>query len=124
MHITYRVDLSEAERAHLQHITTQGKCRVRMLKRAQILLLAVGQGRTDKAITEALSVSTSTVYRTKRDFVEYGLEAALSEGGRPGQPRKTDAYQDALLVSIACSARRRRVGAGGHSRCWRSAGWR
>ena len=104
MHITYRVDLSEAERAHLQHITTQGKCRVRMLKRAQILLLAAGQGRTDKAITEALSVSTSTIYRTKRDFVEYGMEAALSEGGRPGQPRKTDAYQDALLVSIACSA--------------------
>ena len=104
MHITYRVDLTEAERAHLQHITTQGRCRVRMLKRAQILLLAAGQGRTDKAITEALSVSTSTVYRTKRDFVEDGLEAALSEGGRPGQPRKTDAYQDALLVSIACSA--------------------
>ena len=49
-------------------------------------------------------MSTSTVYRTKRDFVEYGLEAALSEGRRPGQPRKTDAYQDALLVSIACSA--------------------
>ena len=58
---------------------------------------------TDQAITEALSVSTSTVYRVKRDFVEYGLEAALSEGSRPGQPRKTGASEDALLVSIACS---------------------
>ena len=49
-------------------------------------------------------MSTSTVYRTKRDFVEYGLEVALSERRRPGQPLKTDAYQDALLISIACSA--------------------
>ncbi len=104
MHITYRVALTVAERSYLQQVTSQGKQRVRAIKRAQILLLADGRGMTDQAITEALSVSTSTVYRTQREFVEYGLEAALAEGARPGQPRKTDAYEDALLVSIACSA--------------------
>ena len=103
MHITYRVELTAAERMYLETFTSQGKQRVRALKRARILLLADGRGMTDQAITAALSVSTSTVYRVKRDFVEYGLEAALSEGSRPGQPRKTGAHEDALLVSIACS---------------------
>ena len=103
MHITYRVELTAAERTYLETFTSQGKQRVRALKRARILLLADGRGMTDQAITAALSVSTSTVYRVKRDFVEYGLDAALSEGSRPGQPRKTGAHEDALLVSIACS---------------------
>ena len=103
MHITYRVELTAAERMYLETFTSQGKQRVRALKRARILLLADGRGMTDQAITAALSVSTSTVYRVKRDFVEYGMEAALSEGSRPGQPRKTGAHEDALLVSIACS---------------------
>ena len=84
MHITYRVELTAAERTYLETFTSQGKQRVRALKRAQILLLADGRGMTDQAITAALSVSTSTVYRVKRDFVEYGLDAALSEGGSFG----------------------------------------
>jgi len=50
-----------------------------------------------------LSVSLSTIYRVKRDFVEYGLVDALEEGSRPGQPRKLDANEDALLISIACT---------------------
>lgn len=50
-----------------------------------------------------MNVSISTIYRVKRDFVEYGLEEALEEGVRYGQPRKLTTKQDALLVAIACS---------------------
>ena len=103
MNITYRVLLTAAERDYLEAFTSQGRQRVRALKRAQVLLLADGGSRREAEIVEALGVSTSTVYRVKRDFVEYGLEAALSEGSRPGQPRKTGAHEDALLISIACS---------------------
>ena len=103
MPITYRVELTADERAYLEEFTSQGRQRVRALKRAQVLLLADGGGRREAEIVEALGVSSSTVYRVKRDFVEYGLAAALSEGSRPGQPRKTGAHEDALLVSIACS---------------------
>ena len=103
MHITYRVELTADERAYLERFTSQGTQRVRALRRARILLLADGRGMTDQAITAALGVSTSTVYRVKRAFVEDGMAAALSEGSRPGQPRKTGAHEDALLVSIACS---------------------
>ena len=103
MHITYRVLLTAAERDYLEAFTSQGRQRVRALKRAQILLLVDGGVRREEEIVEALGVSSSTVYRVKRDFVEYGLDAALSEGSRPGRPRKTGAHEDVLLVSIACS---------------------
>ena len=42
-------------------------------------------------------------YRTKRRFVEDGLDAALSEEPRPGADRKLDAKQEALLIATACS---------------------
>ncbi len=103
MNITYRVLLTAAERDYLEAFTSQGRQRVRALKRAQVLLLADGGGRREEEVVEALGVSSSTVYRVKRDFVEFGLEAALREGVRPGRSRKTGAHEDALLVSIACS---------------------
>ncbi len=103
MQVRYRVVLTEAERDYLERFTGQGKPSARAMKRAQVLLLADGGSRQGVEIVEALGVSSSTVYRVKRDFVEYGLAAALSEGSRSGQPRKTEAHEDALLVSIACS---------------------
>src|SRR5204863_2149939 len=47
---------------------------------------------------------TSTVFRTKKRFVEEGLEAALSEELRPGGDRKLSSKEEALLVAVACSA--------------------
>lgn len=80
-----------------------GKGRFRRLKRAQILLAASG-GSSDVAIAKNLSVGASTVYRTKRRFVEEGLETALSDEPRPGADRKLAAKEEALLVVPACSA--------------------
>ena len=41
-----------------------------------------------RKLKEPVCVSGSTVYRTKRRFVEVSLEAALSEEPRPGAERK------------------------------------
>ncbi len=56
----------------------RGKAAVRRGKRAQILL-AASAGATDEGIAANVRVGTSTVYRTKRRFVEEGLEEALSD---------------------------------------------
>ena len=45
----------------------------------------------------------STVYRTKRRFVEGNLELALDEAPRPGAARKLNGKEEALLVATACS---------------------
>jgi transposase len=103
MNIRYRVELNEAERAQLTSMLSGGKHPVRKLKRAQILL-AANAGVSDEAIASSVSVGGSTVYRTKRRFVEGNLELALSEETRPGAPRKLSAKETALLVATACSS--------------------
>jgi transposase len=102
MNIRYRVELSEAERGELQAMLSGGRQAARRLKRAQILL-AADAGVADEAIAASVAVGGSTVYRTKRRFVEGNLERALSEEPRPGAARKLTGKEEALLVATACS---------------------
>jgi len=103
VNLRYRVTLSQEEREQLLEMVGGGRGRVRRLKRAQILL-AADVGATDESIAAAVAVGTSTVYRTKRRFVEEGLEEALSEEPRPGAERKLSPTEEALLVATACAA--------------------
>jgi hypothetical protein len=102
MNIRYRVDLNEAEHIQLAALLNGGTHAVRKIKRAQILL-AADAGVSDEAIASSVSVGVSTVYRTKRGFVEGNLEAALSEEARPGASRKLSGKETALLVATGCS---------------------
>jgi transposase len=65
--------------------------------------VAANEGLSDEVIAATLKVSGSTIYRTKRRFVEANLEGALSEEPRPGAERKISSKQEALLVATACS---------------------
>ena len=103
MNIRYRVELNEAERTQLAALLNGGKHAARKLKRAQILM-AADAGIADDAIASSVSVGGSTVYRTKRRFVEGNLEFALSEEARPGAARKLSGKEAALLVATACSS--------------------
>src|SRR5215470_7935152 len=103
MNIRYRVELNEGERADLTAMLSGGKHAARKLKRAQILL-AADAGISDEAIANSVSVGGSTVYRTKRRFVEGSLELALSEEARPGAARKLSGKETALLVATVCSS--------------------
>jgi len=98
MNVRYRVELSQAERDQLDEMLRGGK----RLKRAQILL-AADTGVTEAVIATTVGVGGSTVYRTKRRFVEGNLELALSEEPRPGGERKLTGKEEALLVATACA---------------------
>ncbi len=102
MNIRYRVTLSAEKRCDLLEMVQSGKVAARRMKRAQILLAADLRS-TDEQIARNVSVGTSTVYRTKQQFVEEGLEAALGEASRPGAPRKLDVEDEAILRALACS---------------------
>src|SRR5271169_1130963 len=102
MNVRYRVELSQAERCELTAMLSKGKRAARKLKRAQILL-AADAGRSDNEIARTMAVGGSTVYRTKRRFVEGNLERALSEDPRPGAERKLTGKEEALLVATACA---------------------
>ncbi len=102
MNLRYQVELSQSERDDLVSLLSGGRHAARRLKRAQILL-AADAGMSDEAIAATLAVSGSTIYRTKRRFVEANLEGALSEETRPGAERKLTGKEEALLIATACS---------------------
>jgi transposase len=93
MNVRYRIELNQAEREQLTEMLRGGHHAARKVKRAQILL-AADSGATDAAIAASVGVGESTVYRTKRRFVEGNLELALSEEPRPGSRRKLSGKEE------------------------------
>lgn len=102
MNVHYRVELSNEERAVLEELVYRGSPRVRKVKRA-LILLAADRGDGQAEIGQSLGVGTATVFRTKRDFVEQGLQRALEEAPRKGGKRKLSDKEELLLVATACS---------------------
>lgn len=102
MNVKYIIELTEEERKFLLELMRGGKPGARKMKRAQILMMA-DEGATDEAIASALKAGTSTVFRTRRRFVESGLDEALTEAPRNGGRRKLTGREEALLVATTCS---------------------
>ena len=103
MNHRYLVELPIQEKNELLHLTNKGKMAVRVMKRAQILLMSDHYQHTNKEISKVLSLSDATVHRIKKLYVEQGFERALYDKGGRGAKRKLTSLQEAKLVSIACS---------------------
>ena len=97
------VELKEDEKNEFEELLRGGSAKVRAVKRAQILLAANYRRFTDKEIAASVGAGTSTVYRTRRKYVEGGLEHALTEKRRPGGKRKLSEKEDALVSALACT---------------------
>nr|WP_185155635.1 helix-turn-helix domain-containing protein [Rudanella paleaurantiibacter] len=90
------------ELAQLQQMLTKGKQSVRSLRRAQVLL-ALQEGKTPAAVAQLVGVSPAMVYNIRNRYLAEGLNVALSEKPRPGQPSKFDKAAQAHLTALACS---------------------
>lgn len=97
----YLVDLSISEKLELEKLLKSGKHQSRKLTRARILLLA-NEGKTDAEIVEVLQTARPTVERTRKRFVEEGLDC-LQEKLRHGARPRLDERQQAHLIAVACS---------------------
>lgn len=96
------VDVTETERQEVLTLLRKGKTGVRKITRVRILLKA-DEGLKDAEIASALNTSPSTVERTRRRFVEGGLDKALNEDPRPGRVPKLGEREEAHLIALACS---------------------
>jgi hypothetical protein len=63
-----------------------------------------GEGWSDSRIAEALDTGDATVERTRKLFVEEGLEAVLSRKSNPrsARPRIFDGAAEARLIALTC----------------------
>ena len=94
--------LKPDEIEYLQSFKRSGKKSRREYDRANILLL-LHKGKTDVDIEDFLEVERTTIWRTRKKFLEDGLEEALKEKPRSGQPKKYGQKEEAEIVALACS---------------------
>lgn len=105
----HRVFLDDDQRARLRTLLGSGTAPAQQLTRARILLKANhgegGPGWSDAAIAGALDVDPSTVLRTRKKFVQEGLDPTLARK-RPDRvyARRLDGVQEAHLVALVCGA--------------------
>jgi transposase len=98
----YVVELTDEERKQLLALLKKGKVAARKLCRAQILLQA-DKGASDALIATTLHTGVATVERTRKRFVEEGLDTALTERRRLGGQPKLQGKDEAFLIATACS---------------------
>lgn len=94
--------LSEADQITLHQLLSKGKDSVRKLNRARALQFS-HQGQHPEQISTLLGISVGTVYNLRKRYRQEGLQRAISEKVRPGQPRKVTAQVEAEITAIACS---------------------
>ena len=82
-----KLKLKPKEKKFLEEFIKKGTKKARALKRANILLL-LHKKNTAKTISEKLGVDMDTVYNIKKKYLDGGLDSALSEKNRSGQPKK------------------------------------
>ena len=98
-----KLKLKPKEIRFLKQFTGKGKRSARALKRANILLL-LDKVETGDSIADKLNVHRDTVYNVKRRYLKEGLDVALSEKQRPGQPIKYDKKKEAGIIAYACTS--------------------
>lgn len=98
----HTVQLSKQHLTKLHTITHKGTHNARVILRARVLLMS-HDGAGKDAIAIELLIGRSTVQRVRDRYRNDGLDRALHDAPRSGQPRKLDTKAEAHLIALACS---------------------
>ena len=96
------IRLPEKEIQFLRALTKKGERKAREIYRANILLLAT-QGMKDTQIANILSLHRQTVWRIKKSYLAEGLDVALKDQPRSGQPKKYTLQHETEIAALACT---------------------
>ena len=94
--------LSKQERKAVDAFRSKGAHRAREFNRAHILA-ALDRKVPEREIMEVLGVGRTAIWRTRAAYLEGGLEFALQDVARPGQPKRYGTDQEAEVTALACS---------------------
>lgn len=98
-----KIQLTEEDRVTLKSFRSKGQHMAREINRAHILS-ALDQNVPEKHIMSVLSIGRTAIWRTRTAYLEKGLDYALYDVVRPGQPIIYGTDQQAEVVALACSA--------------------
>jgi len=99
--MSVQIRLNKKELIFLDAQRKKGNLSLRKYNRINILLL-LHKGKKNSEIEDFLDVDRVTIWRTKTRYQEQGIEKALEEEERSGQPKKYDTRQEAELAALAC----------------------
>ena len=94
--------LKSKDREYLLNMIKTGKHNAREYIRA-FILMGLDKGMKYERIEESYNVSRITIWRVKSKYSELGLEGALKDDPRPGQPIKHNDKNTAEIIALACS---------------------
>ena len=97
-----QIQLNAGDRRFLEAFRSKGQHSAREVTRAHILLATEARLPTAQ-IQQVLGVSRMVIWRTQSAYTEKGLDYALYDAARPGQPAKYRTDQEAEVVALACS---------------------
>jgi transposase len=97
-----QIKLKLSEVRFLKEFKNEGQKSIREINRANILLL-LNKGKSITEIVDFLDVDRKTVWRTGKKYLQSGIENALVESERSGQPIKYAMEHQTELVALACS---------------------
>lgn len=97
------IKLSTDELRSLKTIVKRGATSARVQTRARVLDLLHRQ-HPPADIAAVLQVGIATVFNIKRRYLAEGLQAALHDRPRSGQPCRIDGVTRAKITALACSA--------------------
>ena len=98
----YPVALTSQERDSLKCLLRKGSQKARTIARARALLM-VDKGTPDETIAAELAVCLKTVFNVRQRFHEGGVNRALYDAPRSGQPPALNGHEEAKVVAIACT---------------------
>jgi len=96
------VKLTEEEAEYLNGFVKKGRRSARELTRAHVLLL-LNDGKTEMEVKDVLRVCRATVCNIKRRYRQQGVQSALADKPRPGQPKKYTERHEAEIIAQACT---------------------
>lgn len=103
----YRINLTAHETNRLERLTRKSTAPQHLVKRAKIILMADGEGKSNKEISELLGTPLAKVtIWTKRwiDRMLDPIEERLSDLPRPGSPCKITPEQWCKIMAVCCTS--------------------
>src|SRR4030042_6311578 len=98
----HHVSLSKKEKEKLHLLVKKGKQSARTITRARILLLS-NKGKTDKEISKTMDMSERNCQNIRKRYADGGIERAIYDAPRSGQPKQTTEKEEAEITAIACT---------------------
>jgi transposase len=93
-----KLKLTENDYKYLKKIIKKEK----EINRGRILLL-LDKDEKIEDIADILDISVSTVAKIKKRYLDEGLEHALNDKPRSGQPKKYGVEEETEIIALACT---------------------